>query len=162
MQIIDLLTPERTLYAQNISSKKRALEILSQLFAQQLNADSNELFDAFIEREKLGATSIGHGIAIPHIRSNHVTQPQGALLRLATPLDFNALDKQPVDILFGLIVPAHTVNEHLQILATLAEAFNNETFRKQLRMTTDSQILYQLATGNIHKHFTTYNHWTHH
>jgi len=148
MHIIDLLTPERTLYASTIGSKKRALEVLSRLFSQQPDINSHELFEAFIERERLGTTAIGYGIAIPHIRSTAVKQPQAALMLLSQALDFNALDRQWVDILVGLIVPAEATIEHLQILAALAETFSHETFRNQLRQATDSQSLYQIATNS--------------
>ncbi len=153
MYIIDLLTPERTLYASLITSKKRALEVLSQLFAQPSGIDSHELFEAFIERERLGTTAIGHGIAIPHVRCKMVKQPQAALMVLPQALDFNALDQQQVDILVGLIVPAEATTEHLQILATLAESFSDESFCNQLRQATDSQSLYQIVVNSNPKFY---------
>lgn len=146
MQIIDLLSPERTLIAKSITSKKRALEVLSNLFAEQLAADSSELFQAFIERERLGSTAIGHGIALPHIRSQAAKQAMGALMLLDTALDFNALNQQPVKLLFGLIVPEHASEEHLEILAMLAENFSQTQFRNCLLQASTPQTLYQLAT----------------
>jgi len=145
MQIADLLNSERTLFANGISSKKRALEELCQLFAQSLNIDIQELSEAFFERERLGSTAIGHGVAIPHIRSSFAKQPLGALLVLNQPLDFNALTAEPVDIIFGLIVPETSTDQHLKILKMLAEQFRREAFRQQLRQAQDSQTLYQLA-----------------
>lgn len=145
MHIIDLLTPERTLYASLITSRKRALEVLSQLFAQQSGIDSHELFTAFIERERLGTTAIGHGIALPHIRCKMVKQPQAALMVLTQALDFNALDKQKIDIIVGLIMPAEATTAHLETLAALAESLRDESFRDKLRQATNSQSLYQVA-----------------
>lgn len=145
MQIIDLLTLERTLLAKSINSKKRALEIISNLFAEQLAVDRTELFEAFIERERLGSTAIGHGIALPHIRSQAATQPMGALILFKQPLDFNTPDHEPVKLLFSLIVPDHATTEHLQILAMLAESFSQAEFRERLLSAPDVQTLYQLA-----------------
>lgn len=145
MQIIDLLTPERTLFTSDITSKKRALEQLSKLFADTLNLNNSELFELFVQRERLGSTAIGHGVAIPHIRSAMVNHPIGALMLLSRPLESDAIDKQPVDLLFGLLVPEAATEEHLQILAGLAEAFSHENYCNQLRQATDSQSLYQLA-----------------
>lgn len=145
MQIIDLLTPERTLFASGITSKKRALERLSEIFANSTNIDSSELFEGFIQRERLGSTAISHGVAIPHIRSAKVHRPLGALMRLSQPLDFDAPDQQPVDLLFGLLIPKAAVEEHLQILAGLAEAFGDKNYCNHLRQATNAQALFQLA-----------------
>ena len=107
--------------------------------------DSKELFSALINREKLGSTGFGDGIAIPHCRLASCTQVTGALVRLANAVDFDAIDQQPVDLLFVLLVPLQATDEHLQILATLAGSFGQLEFRAGLREATDAAAMYKIA-----------------
>jgi len=126
MNISDILTPERTFADLKCASKKRTLESISHWLGDQMSEfDGKELFNALINREKLGSTGFGDGIAIPHCRLDSCTQVTGALIRLAKAVDFDAIDAQPVDLLFVLLVPLEATDEHLQILATLAGSFGN-------------------------------------
>lgn len=134
MQIHDILTPSRTLCGIEAGSKKRALEILANTIAanvEGINAD--ELFRRLIARERLGSTGIGQGIAIPHCRVENCHQTLGALITLAEPIDFDAMDGEPVDILFAMLAPEDAQDEHLQYLAALAGALSNDKFRECLR-----------------------------
>jgi len=142
MQLSELLTPSRTLCHVDVVSKKRALELASQTIAEQLDGlAAEEIFSGLINRERLGSTGIGEGVAIPHCRLPGVTTAVGLLMTLATPIDFDAIDNRPVDLICFLLVPEEGAEEHLQTLAGLAEMFNNSTTRESLRSCEDSTSL---------------------
>jgi PTS system nitrogen regulatory IIA component len=113
-------------------SRKRVLEISSDLLGKHRGVSARNLFDALMERERLGSTGLGDGVAIPHCRLD-CTQMMAALIILETPVDYEAIDNQPVDILFALVVPREEVNMHLEVLARLAAVFGDETERQRLR-----------------------------
>lgn len=145
MQIQSLISPGRTLCGVDAGSKKRALELLANTIAQDIpDIDADELFRSLIGRERLGSTGIGHGIAIPHCRVNCETTV-GALITLTEPIDFDAIDSQPVDILFAMLVPHDSDSEHLKTLAALAEALNKSEYRQRLRAATSNEALFQAA-----------------
>ena len=146
MNISDILTPKRTLSDLACASKKRTLESISQWLSDQMSDfDSKELFNALITREKLGSTGFGDGIAIPHCRIASCTHVTGALVRLTNAVDFDAIDQQPVDLLFVLLVPLEATDEHLQILATLAGCFGQAEFRESIRQAPDADAMYKIA-----------------
>lgn len=145
MHIASLIVPARVACCMQSSSKKRVLEQLSQLLAEdQPSITAEEIFDSLIGRERLGSTGLGHGVAIPHGRMSGLKAPIGAFVRLESAIDFDALDRQPVDLLFALLVPQESTSEHLQLLAQLAQMFSDSGFSGQLRASHDSQELYQL------------------
>ena len=128
------------------SSKKQLLDQVAQLAAASCGSlNEQEVFDALVAREKLGSTGIGEGIAIPHCRLGHCQQAVGLLLKLETPIDFDAVDGQPVDLVFVLLVPQDNPEQHLKTLSHLASLFNDETYRTELRRSIDNQQLYQAA-----------------
>ena len=130
-----ILTPSRSRVNVTGGSKKKALESVAALFAEeQSDIDPDLLFDSLIAREKLGSTGFGNGIAIPHCRFDGCTSPMGAILRLDSPVDFDAIDGAPVDLLFVLLVPKAATS-----------LFNNEQVRQRLRQAPDDQALYQVA-----------------
>ncbi len=146
MQIQSLISPGRTLCGIEAGSKKRALEILANTIAQDIpDIDADELFRSLIGRERLGSTGIGHGIAIPHCRIEHCSGTVGALITLADPIEFDAIDSQPVDILFAMLVPQDAHSEHLQTLAALAEALNKSDYRQRLRAASTNEALFEAA-----------------
>lgn len=146
MQIESLISPGRTLCGVEGGSKKRALELLANTIAEDIpEIDADDLFRRLIGRERLGSTGIGHGVAIPHCRVDKCKGTVGALITLAEPIDFDAIDSQPVDILFAMLVPEDANDEHLQTLATLAGALNNPEYRQRLRKATSDENLYQSA-----------------
>lgn len=148
MQIQSLITPSRALCGIEGVSKKRALEILATTIAQDIpEIDADELFRRLIARERLGSTGIGHGIAIPHCRIDKCTGTIGALITLKQPIDFDAIDGDPVDVLFAMLVPEDAHSEHLQTLAALAGALNDPGFRANLRAAQTDQALYEAAVG---------------
>ncbi|CTP90271.1 PTS fructose transporter subunit IIA [Xanthomonas translucens pv. arrhenatheri] len=109
-------------------------------------AGCDELFASLRERERLGSTAIGHGIAIPHGRAPHLDAPRGALLRLDQPIDFDGHGSQ-VDLIFAMAVPAHYTHQHLMLLSELAEQFSDEGFRAALRRAPDAAALHDLLGG---------------
>lgn len=150
IRLADILSPARSRVNVRGGSKKRVLELIAQLFAEdQPGLDSSQLFNSLIAREKLGSTGFGNGIAIPHCRLAGCDTPLGAILHLDTPVDFDAIDGAPVDLLFVLLVPEATTDEHLVLLRQIASLFDNEQLRERLRQAGDNQTLYQAAiTGN--------------
>ena len=146
MQIKSILSQERTLANIEVSSKKRALETLAKLFSDTVEfIDSDELFKFMIERERLGTTGIGAGIAIPHCRFNTQGQTYGACLTLVNPIDFDAVDNRPVDLIFAMIVPQNAEKSHLETLATLAEKFQSTDFPQNLRSCKTNESLFHMA-----------------
>lgn len=146
MNIADLLTPNRVVCNQNLGSKKRVLELLGELIASnQTDFSNRDIFDSLIGRERLGSTGLGHGVALPHGRLNQSRQAIGAFVKLNQGIDFDAIDKQPVDLVFGLLVPEHFTDEHLKILAYLADMFSDQAFCDRLRdIETDQNLFEQL------------------
>jgi PTS system nitrogen regulatory IIA component len=147
MNITDLLVPDRVSCRENVGSKKRLLEYVSELLANSSpELSQNEIFNALINREKLGSTGLGKGVAIPHGRIASLGRPVCAFIKLASPVDFDATDGQPVDLIFTLLVPEDSTEEHLQVLSTIAEIFSNAGISMALRQCeTDSCLLEQLC-----------------
>lgn len=148
MQIQSLLTPERTCSGLDASSKRRALELLAQTIAQDIpSLDTDDLLRRFLARERLGSTGIGHGIAIPHCRVSIGAGAIGALITLTQPIEFDAIDGEPVDILFAMLVPEEAHDEHLKNLAALASALTRSEFRERLRTADTNTALYEAAVN---------------
>lgn len=147
MQLSDIIDISRISRDINVLSKKRALEELSNLITlDQPQLSSSKIFDNLISRERLGSTGVGYGIAIPHGRIKDCNKITGAFIQLNQGVDFDAIDNQPVDMLFALAVPEESTDEHLQVLALLAAMFNDEKFRNQLRKSKNIEETYQLLT----------------
>ena len=147
MQLSEIINVNRIRNDVDVKSKKRALEELSNLIVEdQAQLDANDIFDSLISRERLGATGVGYGIAIPHGRIKNCKKITGAFIQLNEGVDFNTSDNLPVDILFALIVPEESTDEHLQVLALLASMFNEEVFREKLRKSNNAEDTYQLLT----------------
>lgn len=146
MRILDIIIPERIATQVQVTSKKRAFETVSELFAAQSSdtLDAHHVFESLNARERLGTTAIDHGVAIPHGRIKGTTETIGAFLQLSDGIDCDALDGQPVNLIFALLVPEESTEEHLQLLARLARMFSDNDLREQLRSADDNQTLYQL------------------
>ena len=144
MELAEIITPDRVFGDVTGESKKKVLETAAGLIAQQCpELDANELFDKLISREKLGSTGLGQGIAIPHCRASHCSKVIGTFLKLASSVDFDSLDHQPVDMLFVLLVPQDAEEEHLNVLSKVAQLFNDEQRRTVLRNAQNTHLLYQ-------------------
>ena len=141
-----LITARIQLHA-SIVSKKKLLQTLSCLFAENDNNLNQDLvFDAFTSREKLGSTALENGIAIPHCRFSGCTQAQSAILTLDNGIDFDARDGKPVDLLWALIVPKESTDEHLAILALMAKILSQESLCQKIRQASDANSLKNMLT----------------
>lgn len=146
MHLSTVLSLDCTKSAVHCSSKKRALEIISEIAAEHLDQNPQPLFECMLTREKMGSTGIGHGIAIPHGRINNSDQAIAILIQCQDPIQFDAIDNQPVDLLFALLVPNAQCKEHLKTLSSMAERLNNKQVCKQLRTAKSDEELYQIMT----------------
>jgi PTS system nitrogen regulatory IIA component len=144
--ITPLLNPANVLADVEASSKKRLFEQAGQLFQASHGVTANEVFESLFSREKLGSTALGYGIAIPHGRIKHLKETASAFIRLKSPIEFDAPDRQPVDLVFFLLAPAAATEVHLQILGELAAMFSDEGMRARLRAETDSAGLHKLIS----------------
>lgn len=140
----ELIVPDRVRCNEPVQSKKRALELGASLLADAVPGMSRmDIFEALNSRERLGSTGLGHGVALPHARIAGTNRAVAACLTLAEPIDFDAPDRERVDILFILLVPRECSEQHLQILAELAETFSDADLREKVRADTDPETLVQ-------------------
>ena len=148
LTIDNILAPELTLCRVQASSKKRVLEtIAEQIHHLDETLNDADIFNNLVSRERLGSTGIGQGIAIPHCRVEGLDRVIGVLMTLEEPVDFDAIDNQPVDLVFALIVPKEATSEHLELLSQLAEKFNDASFCQKLRQCDQAGGLYQGMTS---------------
>lgn len=150
MDVSEILTAQRVLCGLEAKSKKRALEIMSELIVKDsLPALHQEVFNCLISRERLGSTGLGHGVAIPHARVPRISNVVGAFIQLTEGVDYDAPDAQPVDLIFGLLVPEESNEEHLQILSKLAETFSDGALRARLRSCGTTAEIVELLTQPV-------------
>ncbi len=147
MLISDLLSPESIRCDVHSSSKKRLLEIISEELARH-NDDlsAREIFESLCARERLGSTGLGHGVAIPHGRVKGNRPIRASFIRLKKPLPFDAIDGQPVDLLFAMTVPENCNEDHLKLLAHVAELFSDPALLKALREAEDPGTMLQILS----------------
>jgi len=144
--IDSILTPERTVKSAPASSKKKVLEYLGSFIADHIpESSADDIYERLLNRERMGSTGIGEGIAIPHCRLKQCDQTFGVLLQLEHAIDFDAIDQQPVDLIFALLVPEEATDEHLKTLSMLAQKLSQADYREALRNSPDSQNLFQRA-----------------
>ncbi|MCX8017206.1 MAG: PTS IIA-like nitrogen regulatory protein PtsN [Rhodocyclaceae bacterium] len=140
------LKAENILLDLEASSKKRVFEQAGLLFENHQGIARSVVYDALFAREKMGSTGLGLGIAIPHGRIKGLKEAHGAFLRLATPVQFDAPDGQPVSLVFVLLVPEAATEHHLQMLSELAQMFSDKTFRERLAAAPDAATVHALFT----------------
>lgn len=146
IRLENILTPGRSLVNVPGGSKKRVLEQIAQLIARDLpDLDAQQIFESLIARERLGSTGFGNGIAIPHCRLPGCSQPLSAVLRLDAPVDFDAIDGAPVDLLFVLLVPEAATDEHLELLRQIASMLDRADVRERLRQADSNEALLQVV-----------------
>ncbi len=148
------MLPDELLSSADISldnpatSKKRVLEEAASLLShRQSSIDPEPVYERLMERERLGSTGLTNGVALPHARMPGVEAASGAFIRLATPVDFDAMDDKPVDLIFSLLVPEEATDEHLQLLAGLARLFSDEQLCERLRQTETPEQARALLAG---------------
>lgn len=148
MKLTEILSADRVVSGTAVTSKKKAVEELSNLLAAgAANLGSHEVFSSLTGREKLGSTGLGHGVAIPHGRVAGIERSVGAFMRLKHPVDYDAHDGNPVDLIFGLLVPQQATEAHLKHLAAVAEMFSDDAFCAKLRAAGDNATLFSLLSG---------------
>mgnify|MGYP001763999132 FL=1 len=124
------------------------LEYIAQMVSNDNpQIQSHDVFDALIEREKLGSTGIGHGVALPHCRLKMIESAMAVLVLLENSFDYGSLDKQPVDIVVAVLVPEEATEMHLELLSMLAKKLSNPLVREQIRHASDKETLFKFATA---------------
>jgi nitrogen PTS system EIIA component len=147
IDLSDLVTPQAVFASLKATSKKQALQMLAGKAAALTGLNEREIFTTLLERERLGSTGVGHGVAIPHGRMKELDQVVGLFARTSQPLDFEALDEKPVDLVFLLLVPEATGADHLKALARIARVLRDETLAAKIRSTDHAAGIYSVLTG---------------
>lgn len=139
----DLISPDRISLSIGANSKKRLLEKISALLGEAIpGLDDREAFQSLIDRERLGSTGVGDGVALPHGRLKGLNRAVGACIILGEEMDYDAIDGKPIRIVFALLVPEEATEEHLQLLAQLARIFGEKKNREQLLNANESDEVY--------------------
>jgi PTS system nitrogen regulatory IIA component len=146
MPVTDLLTPAAVVPALKVNSKKQALQELAGKAAELTGQSERTLLEVLIQREKLGSTAVGNGIAIPHGKLPKLERLFGLFARLPRPIDFEALDNEPVDLIFLLLAPEGAGADHLKALAQVARLLRNPSTARKLRESQDADALYAVLT----------------
>lgn len=144
--VAQILPPSNVVIDMDVSSKKRVFEQAGLLFENNHSIARAQVFDSLFAREKLGSTGLGQGVAIPHGRVKGLKNAVGALVRMKSPIPFDAPDGQGVSLIFLLMVPDRATDAHLQILSELAEMFSDKAFREQLLAAATAADLHTLIT----------------
>jgi PTS system nitrogen regulatory IIA component len=144
MNLNDLIYPATVRAHVAIDSKKSLFPYLGELAGRTLGMDSGEVAESLIERERLGSTGFGKGVALPHAKLDGLLGVRGMFLQLAKPIDFNAVDGLPVDLLFVLLSPVDSGSEHLKALASVSRFLRNDHMVERLRGAKSDEALYAL------------------
>ncbi len=146
MELAKLLIPGAVRVVAQLTSKKRLFQELGELASQAYGLNSAMAIDGLQERESLGPTGVGHGIAIPHARLEDLPRIIGVFLRLERPLDYDSVDRQPVDLIFALFAPKDSGVDHLKALALVSRTMRDPGIRAKLRANTDAGKLHAILT----------------
>jgi PTS system nitrogen regulatory IIA component len=146
MDLFTILEPDAVRVLSGITSKKRLFQELSQMFEGISGIGSGAALDALLERESLGPTGVGHGVALPHARLDEIEHVFGLFVRLDRPLGFDAVDRQPVDLIFALFAPQDAGADHLRALAAVSRSMRNSNTCAKLRANDDPLTLYAILT----------------
>jgi len=144
MDLSSILRPAAVKVVANASSKKRLFQDLGEIVESVYGLDGNMAFNALQDREALGPTGVGHGVALPHARVEGLDKVVGAFVRLEKPLDFDAVDRQPVDLVFALFAPDGSGVDHLKALALVSRTMRNADVVAKLRANDDPDTLYTI------------------
>ncbi len=152
MEIEVLLAPDRVIANLRVTSKKQALQELAKRAAEAIGLHERAIFDVLLERERLGTTGVGNGIAIPHGKLAGLKQLVGLFARLETPIDFDSIDDQPVDLIFLLLAPEAAGADHLKALARVSRLLRDRSVCEKLRGADQPDALYALLTQSPASH----------
>lgn len=147
MDIVDLLAPDAIIASLKAQSKKQLLQQLSEHAARLTQLPERRIFETLVERERLGSTGMGQGIAIPHGRMAGLPRITGFFARLETPVAYEAVDNQPVDLVFMLLAPESAGADHLKALARVSRLLRNQATCEKLRAANKPEVLYSLLTA---------------
>jgi len=148
----DLITPQAILANLKAGSKKQALQDMARRAAELTGQHERAVFDVLLERERLGTTGVGHGIAIPHGKLPGLERVHGVFARLERPIDFDAIDEQPVDLIFLLLAPEHAGADHLKALARVSRLLRDQGMCEKLRGSDNADAIYALLTQQESSH----------
>lgn len=146
MEITELITPESVIANLKVSSKKQALQELAKQIAGLIGQEERDIFDILLEREKLGTTGVGDGIAIPHGKLESLDKLHGVFARLERPVEFESIDERPVDLIFLLLAPESAGADHLKALARVSRLLRDKKICEKLRGSDNPEALYALLT----------------
>lgn len=146
MELSTLLKPEAVKVLTSASSKKRLLQDIGDLVASTYALDSSQVVEALMAREALGPTGVGHGVALPHARLYGLDSVLGAFVLLDKPINFDAVDRQPVDIAFALFAPEEAGVEHLKALALVSRTLRDTAICAKLRANRDASTIYAILS----------------
>jgi len=144
MNIGDLLSADNIAADFSASSKKQVIQTLARKLASKLNLDDRIVLDALLQRERLGSTGVGKGVAIPHARIAGLTTITGFFAKLSTPVNFDSVDDRPVDLIFMLLAPEEAGADHLKALATVSRMLRDDNICNKLRRTPNVASLYAM------------------
>ena len=153
IDIADILSPQGVIVdLKACNSKRQVLKELADQAANLVDVDAQQLLEALMERERLGTTGVGHGIAIPHARLDKLDKVVGLFARLDKPIDFEALDDQPSDLIFMLLAPNSADADSLKALARVSRVLRDRGLQQRLRQTKDAGAVYRMLTEKPESH----------
>lgn len=144
--MLDLITPHAILPNLKAGNKKQALQEMARKASELTGQHERAIFDVLLERERLGTTGVGHGIAIPHGKLSSLDRVHGVFARLERPIDFDAIDEQPVDLIFLLLAPEQAGADHLKALARVSRLLRDQSMCEKLRGAESGDAMYALLT----------------
>lgn len=147
MALADLIPSGGVSVDLGASSRKQALQAMSDIAAERTGLPARAIFDAVLQRERLGSTGVGQGVAIPHARLTGINDVVGIFARLRTPVDFESIDGRPADIIFMLLAPEDAGAEHLKALARVSRMLRREDVRQRLRAAPDNEAVHAVLAG---------------
>lgn len=149
-ELSELIAPDAIIARLSATSRRQALQAMADALAKSSSIDARAVFDAVLLRERMSGTGMGEGVAIPHAPVVGVTRPLGAFARLETPLDFEALDKRPVDLVVMLLAPPDKGADYLKALAKVSRLMRRADVREKLRAARGGDEIYALFSGAAH------------
>ncbi|MBW8880338.1 MAG: PTS IIA-like nitrogen regulatory protein PtsN [Asticcacaulis sp.] len=147
MYLNSLLDRRAVLGTVSVNSKRQALQLVADMASRLLSLDAAVVHHALLEREKLGSTGVGMGVAVPHAALAGLDRMHGIFIRLETPVAYDAIDDMPVDLIFALLAPENAGTEHLRALAKVSRLLRQKDLREQLRLVESTDAIYALLTG---------------
>lgn len=144
MQIGELLDRNAIALRVSAANKRQALAVISEIAARNLGLEASDILEALAEREQAGSTGVGHGVAAPHARLDGLERMRGVFVRLEQPVEFEAVDEQPVDLIFALLAPPDAGAEHLRALARVSRMLRQADLRQQLRQARTADVIHAL------------------